>query len=337
MTQPAQPAYRRIFSLCDEADNFDLELDNTAFGSIQSCSRHAFNELVLGRIPTSRAALDYGAAIHVALEHWHLNNDLPAALALMRNHWSKLPKYDMGWRTYAQAVTTVSAYVERYKQPYSFFLVNDKPLTEHAFRLHLADINLNVVLRDLPRSVFIDPANDHSGHNSDEPFLPIRSVRVFFTGRMDLLAKIKGKPVLVDFKTTSIESKSYWDYFQLSPQFTGYLHALNELGISCDEFLIDVLKTRPPTATGTEIDFARQSFKRNPLLMARWKQDFLHSVHAFLTQLSTGITHNYNSCITKYGNCTFFDVCTMPTPDSANNLLNSSFYASRTWNPLDER
>ncbi len=329
--------HRRLFTSCDEADILELDVDNTSFQSIQACGRHAFNELILGRVSNARAPLDYGAALHVGLETWQRTSDVDLATQALIAYWRKLPKYDMGWRTMAQAVETFTKYTEEYKKPYTLWDHDGTTLIETGFRLHLADIDLNVILRDHPRSVYVDSTKDASGYHPDEYYLPIRKVRVFFTGRLDVLAKISGKPVLVDFKTCSVPGSGFWDYFQLSPQFTGYLKALSQMGIKCNDFLIDALITTKPTATGTAISFSRQSFTRSKQLTDRWEHDFISSVKYFLHHLSTGVIHNYQSCITKYGRCAYYDVCTMPNDTAATSLLNSSFYSPRTWSPLDDR
>lgn len=328
-------SHRRLFCGCDENGVLELELDNTGFTTIQACGQQAFYELVVGRVSRARAALDYGAALHAGLEAWQLTNDFSKASDAILTHFSSLPKYDLGWRTSAQAIVTLNAYVERYQKPYKLWQHEGSTYVEHSFRHYLGDVHTNVVLRTIERQQLIDQANDRSGYAPNELYVPINSVRVFFTGRIDLVAELDRRPVPVDYKTCSVDGKAFWDYFQVSPQFTGYLKAVRLHGIDAREFLVDALIARPPTATGVALDFARQSFTRTALQFARWEDDFLYSVKQFVDQLAHKPMRNYTACIGKYGACAFFDVCTMHSEDSANRLLNSSFYAPRTWSPLE--
>lgn len=335
MTTLFSPArkHRRLFEReHDDPTILTLRLDNTGLQCIQHCPTAALNELVYGRTSIGRAPLDYGAALHKALEHWQQHVDKDAALQHLADYWETLPKYDMRWRTLSQAAETFSAYVDLYKRPFTLYKHNDRHWLEEAFDLPVLDIDDPFMLRGYPEHLII------AGSTSEVTDIPVSTIKLRWTGKIDLLASIDNEPVLVDHKTCSVDSSTYHDSFINAAQFSGYTWAAHQLGLTqLRKVLINTLITRQPTGTGCAIDFARRTYDRYSWQITEWLSDVEAAVHLFLDQLKRGsFTRNTGNCAGKYGRCSFFDVCLITPSLRHQALAANGLYADRTWSPLNE-
>lgn len=176
-------------------------------------------------------------------------------------------------------------------------------------------------------------------------------IPVYYHGFIDLLIRRNGLFYVMDFKSTSQLGPSYWDDKKAIAQPKGYAWALEELlGIKIHGYLIRAIRTIPPPKYVTDgtankkgefkkIDawwdesLCEQSFELGEGELSEWKTNTIAQVESFLYHHQRGYFPQQKSmCVTKYGKCQYFEVCsTFPVEDRIK-LLNSSEFVSKEQN-----
>lgn len=125
-----------------------------------------------------------------------------------------------------------------------------------------------------------------------------------YSTRMDLVAKHRKLPILVDTKTSS---RSYGDpatEFQMSGQFLGML-ALWQQKISKKLPIVRInriVKTAVPTFERIGLSFSQNQIDR-------FKKDLVF-LHSDLDRFKRNrFPRRYHSCVGKYGPCEYFNLC----------------------------
>lgn len=151
--------------------------------------------------------------------------------------------------------------------------------------------------------------------------LPLTST-LTYTGRIDLLGEDEFGFFGCDHKTSVYAPKAK-DYL-LSPQFLGYLWALDQVtGKQIKRFMLNgfqITKTKKP----------EDSFFRFILNYSSWKKEnWKAQVITLMQEIKNkgGFFPNYFSCIGKYGACQFYEACCLPNPEDF--ILNSGLFEKR--------
>ena len=327
MQPPSLPPRKLLKTLGD--DNYLFEIDNTSLEGFLACDRAAFFNLVLGRTGIKGAAITYGKAIHRALElHYKDQADLPTQLQAGNEILSTLPYNPSEWRGPESFQKAIEGYHKKYpSEPFSLIQLDSTPAVEQAFTYHLGEIKVDKTLVFSAEQIVADC-------NDPKP-LYINTLQICWTGVIDLLVQQQNHIWVIDHKTSSVVGPTYFQGFELSQQFTGYVWAASKiLGQRVSGALLNVIAGRKPTKTGTSLEFFRQYFPYADWQLAEWENDIMTLVADFVHRLTT---NNFPKktlwCINKFGVCPYHDVCKL-SPDLRPTLLNSNQFETNVWNPL---
>ena len=151
--------------------------------------------------------------------------------------------------------------------------------------------------------------------------LPLTS-NLTYTGRIDLLAEDEFGFFGCDHKTSFYAPKA--KEFSLSPQFLGYLWALEQVtALPIKRFMlngIQITKTKKP-----EDSFFRFILNYSPWKKKNWKIQVIALMNRIKAKKE--VLPNYFSCIGKYGACQFYEACCLPNPEDF--IRNSGLFEER--------
>jgi hypothetical protein len=156
-------------------------------------------------------------------------------------------------------------------------------------------------------------------------FDTINGYPVFYTGLLDFpYTQNHGELWVMDHKTTSVMSDSYFRDLAVAPQQWGYCWAaMKTLARVPAGYTINAIPTNKPSKTGRvtetkdgglKIEFQRASTFINADMLLEWEENTHYQIKEFFHYVETGFfpTHRKNHCVGKYGCCQFYDVCTLP-------------------------
>lgn len=305
-------------------------IDNSTFEVFTTCPRAAFYHILKKRKGAGhKAALNFGGAVHAGLEVRYKSEEgamlvLPTTYSKqcesLMEYVEKNPIGDDEFRTPTFAATVLQQYNQNYtSEPFSILRDGEgKPMVELAFAVPIGEVN---------------------------------GIPCIWSGKVDVAISWEGRYWVLDHKTTSILGGTYFNQFYNSNQMIGYCWSLQHLlNQPIAGALINVLAIRRPTKTGKSIEFVRQRFEYPTSRIEEWQDNTLQIIENFfhmcdkMEQLGEDITMNRAEiafpqhtqwCIGKFGQCGYFDVCTVPSPQREM-MLQSGLYADITWSPLKE-
>lgn len=323
--RPRRPLLERI----DNTDNFVLYIDNSTMEKFDTCQRAAEFYTINRRQGISGAALAFGGALHVGLEHYYKTGDMPTGIERALDTYAPVILRPDEWRTSDFLAHTLQLYHRYYGLSDITPLADgDTPLVELPFAYPLGEIHLDTTLSYSARQL--------TGEDSDDP-LYIKTLHILWSGKIDLIFSHIGQPAIMDHKTSSIDAPTFYDQFHLSQPVRGYAWAASKLlGEPVNMFMLNALIIRKPTRTGTSNDFIRKPYSITAESIDEFLNDVLHKIEAFIHNAITGyFPKSPVWCQSKYGNCQYFNVCTMPK-DLRETLLASDTYEDVTWSPLHD-
>lgn len=303
-------------------------IDNSGLGIIKQCPRKAYYKLVLRRTPAgARPALDFGKAIHAALEGPVSGLTFGAALHEALEHADKtepsverameaLDKAFAGmevpedeYRTLGRAREVIAAYIKEWAGDKLRVLSVEKPFCVPLGRIE---------------GVIAEP------------------VYVFWAGKIDKIALNHNDTLwVVDHKTGAKEGEKDHMSWENASQFKGYVFAMEQSlpGRKVEGAIIDRIIVRPPTATITKKTKPRNQFFRIPVrfspeTIVEWQQDTLRHISTWLTYCrDESFPMNDGSCA-DYGGCPFWNVCTVSDHSCRSSILNGLDFKNDEWDPL---
>lgn len=333
-TPRAELPRKRLLEHLD-GDEYVLKIDNSALENFSACDRASFYRLILGRTSAGSSALTYGKAIHAALEVLYRDGfDLSRMLSAGAAVFALDPPGEGEWRTYSTFQQAILGYCSRYgidEVSGDVFVpltdTNNRPCVEAKFEDQLGELTLNCEIPFSCEQLVV-------GSESQAP-LYVSKLHIMWTGMIDLLAQQNERLWVVDHKTTSVEGPSYYDSFNMSQQFIGYIRSARKLtGLDVTGALLNVIIGRKPTKTGTNLDFSRRFYEYPEHLIAEWQDDVLSLIEDFVERLKSGYFPKRTLwCTNKFGTCPFMNVCTLPEAHR-DMMLHTSAYSTYTWNPL---
>lgn len=298
-----------------------LFIDNSTLEYLTTCPRAFQFKALHKRISAeSRPALNFGGAIHTALEvRYRMAGNEPvdeavefAQVDALERHFAERP-IDDNYRTLDLAYHIVRKYNSQYiSEPFEI-LANEadgKPLVELSFAHKLGDFR----------------------YRDD-------SLPVFYMGRIDLLVWWpKGHLFVVDHKTTSIMGQGFFEEQRMSAQQHGYLWAAQKsTGLRAEGFAINAIRTRPPAKTRAAVetdDFQREKYFIAPEAIVEWEYNVTALIDEMLWHHARGyFPMKTKWCVGKYGRCPYFEICSLP-PESRGLMLNTNMFTTDTWSPL---
>jgi hypothetical protein len=294
-------------------------IDNSGLEKYITCPRLFFLELVRKRVPAvPRIALDFGGAIHEALAYRYVNE--PAGLfsddtqqAIITELFEGIDVPENEWRTREFASLLLTKYNIQYlNEEFEVLkLPNGQPMVELPFAIYFGTQNI------------LAPGGD------------VICVPIIYTGKIDLVIKTPMGIFVLDHKTTSVLGPTWWQEQAVSPQYDGYIHAvLRTTDYAPIGYWVNALGIRKPTKTGTSIQFERQMFIADAQRQAEWKRNTMEIIQRLLRDAAfdTYPMHR-KSCVSKYGACSMYDVCSLPA-DNREALLTSGSFRDNDWSPL---
>ncbi len=328
--------HRRMFSRTDE-ETLELNIDNSTLEKLLTCPRSFEFYSVLGRDSGHRDALNYGTAIHLALEHYFLTGDSTEIPTILDNHFAANPCSDGSWRNLDHALESLRRYVALREQMQKWTPIeyNGKPAVEICFKLPLTVWTNKDSVFPYPSSII------ESNSDSLDP-AKCKRVLVNYTGKIDLAIQSNSSDDpqdydILDHKTTSIGGSTFWKQFYKSPQMRGYTWAATQLfGRAPRKTIIDCIVGRAPTlkGKGMQHESEHNSYEYSAESITEWHTNVISHIDTMLDRLSRGYFPESNThCINKFGPCDYFDVCTQCI-DARQILLASGQFAERTWSPI---
>ncbi len=324
--------HRRLLTRTEGTEHdYELELDNSTLTKTD-CFRKFEQYAVLGRDSYPTAALIAGANLHKALDAIH-RGEASRAKQILVEAWAEHPTPQEDWRNLDVVLDAAQKYVEEYcgKHELGLPVYKDEqgPYVERHFRVPMFELNIgdNFVY---PPSLIV--AGDESTH----PITFVNKLKVFWTGKQDLMVQNDGLWG-ADHKTTSMETMGFWADFDLSAQMIGYTWAARQtLKKFVRGVIINAIMWRKPTKTGKGTTFARRSFLYSDEQIAEWFQDTKEKIMQIVDCLITGFFGKTTSvCVGKFSICPYHRVCTLPK-SQREMVLMSDVFMDKIWSPLNE-
>lgn len=320
-----------------------LFVDNSGWmESITTCPRSLEYKQLYKRIPASETpALNFGSAIHLALEHRYKHylaqpvgdqfyNEIAALFnSFFESHPPQMEDYrDMNW-----AMEVVKRYMQRYSTETFSLLVgaDNKPIVELAFAL---------------------PLYTHWMQHPEAPDEG-QAIPVFYTGKIDLPIELDNQIFVCDHKTTSILGDGFFSAMKRTAQMRGYCWAFEQLtGKKVQGYMVNAIRVKQPptyvndpnarrTKTQSPEQWWQESLQReryhlNPGELDEWKANTIANVEEMFWHYERGyFPMRTTYCVSKYGRCPYFDVCSLQSHDRGAYLA-SGLFQDQVWSPLNK-
>lgn len=323
-----------------------LFVDNSGWmESITTCPRALeYKQLYKRIIADSAIALNFGSSIHLALEHrYRKYKHLPVAETFydeiapqLSSFFEQNPGPEGDYRTLNWAIEVIKRYNERYTTEDFQIFVDDKnePVVELPFGVPLFEYK--IMTERLKKQLGRD------------------TIVVIFTGRIDLPIVVNGKTFIMDHKTTSMLGDSFFSGMRLAAQQRGYGWAFETLtGTKVHGYRINAVRVKEPplyvtqgkpSRAGTktsptqwwEESLQRETYYFNSNELVEWKHNTIANLEEFFWHYERGhMPQRTTHCVSKYGKCNYFDVCSLEPADRAMYLA-SGLFKDNTWNPLKD-
>ncbi len=336
--------FRRMLRRVDgKPGHYDLEIDNSALSTFLTCPRSYEYNVIYGRDTANRDALNYGSAIHHALEMFFRHAlDASDTIEHLQSAFHENPTASDSWRTLEHGAEAIRRYIAWHSQMPPWTILHDdagNPRVENSFRYFLfswsppkplvLDWPIQLVASNVDADTSLVDAVAATTMRT-----PVSQIDVYYTGKIDMLVELDGAVFVVDHKTTSIEGSTFWSQFNLSPQMRGYCRAASRmLSRPVQSAMIDAIIGRKPTKTGIPHEYSRQRFHYSDEQISAWHRATIAHIHVLLNMFVDGyFPENGNACYGKFP-CQFRDVCTLPL-NTQPSALRSGAFAPRTWSPL---
>lgn len=309
----------------DKEGNPCLLIDNSALELLMNCPRKFEYSFLRKRVlANSQAALNFGQGVHQALaqRYKQFGKHLPSNAnevmeAVLNQHFNNYPQPDNDFRSPALAKRLIEWYNKVYKaETWEVVEFNGKPQVEVSFTHELGEVG----------------------------FHGYPKLKVVLMGRMDLAIKEPHGIWVMDHKTGSVFGEGFWNTQKMLWQCKGYVWAYQQsYGEKPIGYYIDGIRVRPPKKDDEfdpEQGFKRDDFRREAYVvtdddLTEWKDNILATCEELLFHYSRGmLPRRTTHCQSKYGRCSYCDVCSLPE-QSRLAMLASSQYQDNVWSPLN--
>jgi len=301
-----------------------VQMDNTEFLDWNGCFVKGMISGGLRKISNKgMSPLLFGQAVHTGMKHLVLGDGLEMACerAIFDARESKLDMLLDPRRNTDSLIRLLTSYNAHVNTVYAEKLVpvelNGKKIVEETFSFPIGTIEFKAG-ELFPEAVKID---------------------VWWSGILDLLTYLRNEIWVCDHKTTSVMGDKFVDDKVRSSQMLGYTYVgrlfQEQFTKPVRGVVINALALR---STGFE-------FKHFPIPMANWKieewqNETLFAIRNIIRQavefISTGEAVPIREhCVTKYGQCKFFDLCEAPPMVRDRMLDDENLYVTNSWHPIE--
>lgn len=303
-----------------------LLIDNSFIEALTACPRKLEYSYLRKRVQaTENAALNFGTAIHKALEFRYTrcqNQQMTSELEqechdkILQPFFESSPTPEGDHRTLDFAMEILREYnLRRVVEPFN--LLTDqagKTMCELSFALPLMEVT-------------------YLG----------QPIKVIYIGRVDLPTMREKQIVVMDHKTASMLGDRYFDGQKVAAQFEGYCWAFTKLsGLPVAGFEINGIRTkekpgRPMKGWSTWWDecFDRHLEYLRPGQLEEWEENTKAHIREFLYHCEQGYLPMRKKACTMYGKCPYYDVCYLPA-HQRDQELRSTHFQDNTWSPLKQ-
>lgn len=321
-----------------------LFVDNSMLELLQTCTRALeYNRLMLRVAAADKPSLNFGSAIHLALEHRYrtyrsdqVDYDCEEEQGkILTAYFEQHPQPVDDWRTVNWAIEVMRMYNKMYPVEAFQLLSAANDMTDYNGKVI---VGAGEPLVELPFALPLMTYIDHE--------MGIK-IPIIYTGRIDLPNNLDGAIMVMDHKTTSMLGSQFFEKAAMLAQLRGYMWAFERLtGLKVHGYTVNALRTKEPPVkmtsgamSTTEIrkwwneSFQRQNFYKQPEEIEEWRQNTIALVNEFFYHWKTGYFPMKTSWCTVYGRCQYYEVCNLPTKDRGI-MLSSNQYTDNTWTPL---
>lgn len=293
-----------------------LTIDSTFYSNVEPCEVKAlFGGVAKMQNKYNTQALVFGGAYHTALEAYYRGVEPSLCVDIALTEWRKSGVLADAKRNEASLDTLCTSYFQHQKVTGDHL----KPI-----RVKLPTTGEEV---DANEIAFKLQVGEHEGY------------KFFWKGKMDLIVKEGNDLWLVDHKTTSVMGEQFLDDKHRSNQMVGYTFACRHLfNLPVKGVLLNVAAIR-----SKGFEFQRFKLPIGEAAVYEWATEIdyrFQQLHALLLRLSATkekmnfVSVNREACCTKYGKCTFFDVCQSLPQHREALLLDGGTFAPSTFDPL---
>lgn len=302
-------------------------IDNSTLEHFQACRRlWELSDLRRRSLSASRAGRNFGSCLHVGWRRRYTECDVnvpsDAQTALindaMQEYMLANPQPVDDFRDFAHACHVMKIYNLQYgNEPFKILSTPSGPkLVEKSFAL---------------------------------PLGTVQNIPIIWTGRIDLAVENNDGIWTFDHKTTFQYGAGFEDEMSVNGGQLGYVWALSQvLNTKIQGYIINGVRIRRPSVkkkyesdspNGAPVD--AEDFKRIPMFVPQdaldeWREDVLALITDLFFNHDRGFfPRSRRSCVTKYGRCDMFEVCTAPRA-SRQNILESSLFVTNEWSPLNQ-
>lgn len=309
---------KNFFTKLNDSNDYLLTLSDNSLGVFQSCNKAAeFYTIDRRKKVQSTAAMDAGSAFHQAMEIQTRcsNPDQRKALVYeaLTNFFLDHPVEHDEYRNLDYVLAAYNGYEAKYSPDYvkTCKTPSGELMCEIDFKLPLGVIPMNA-------ECVLDRINGP---------VPVNNVFVEWNGRIDGIVELDGMYWVRDYKTTSMGGSTYFDSFKMSGQPVGYAWAARQLSdLPIAGFLLDCIITRKITKTGKGVEYQRQRYPYSQEKIEEWKVNALDLISDYLSNVrESKFPRRTNSCVGKYGKCSYFNVCSLPQKFRAEALASSDY------------
>lgn len=331
-------------------DGDTLVLDNSTLELFQTCPRAALYGICLRKKGSGdRPALKFGGITHKVLETRYRSaapmlEQTPEVqstmLSVAEAEFSTYTPPIDDFRNLDRMVDLIHRYGQAYPfEPFEIARFSDgRPLIEVPFAVPLGEIRVDAEMCVQP--MLRNPDGDIV-KNGQPSVRKISTIRILFTGRIDLAYLYNSGLYILDHKTASMATNMA--EFEIAHQFYGYTNATEELlGREVAGIVINRIVCRKPSRTGEPFTFERKLIPVQRGLVSEWKTDILHIIADFVEMVRRQYMPKHTQwCVAKFGPCQFHRVCTLgDTADALSPqrkmMLESGEFEDNTWSPLKE-
>jgi len=163
------------------------------------------------------------------------------------------------------------------------------------------------------------------------------TIQIMWSGIIDVIALEDNVLWVLDHKTTSMMGEKFIDDKERGNQLPGYTWVGRELTKALDKRLEGAIVNALCHRTGG-FEFKRFKLPFNQWKIDEWKEQTIQRCTSIIDSVGDVlqgdlISVNRESCVTKYGKCSYFDVCnTVPTLRDKL-LFDDAFFKENVWNP----
>lgn len=299
-------------------------VDSTMITAFRGCARKFHNEFLHAKRPPGLSIdLHAGGCFATALETvsrcvWERGMTLSDALVYAQGafliEWGdfKIPEHKTSYKTYDRVWEAVERYFEKWSPRTDTIIPYTKQDGTKTFEYTFAIPLEPVSLVRMPGHFPVHPT-------TKQPFL--------YGGRFDQLGFHidNDRPIVRDDKTTKGIGPMWAEQWNLRSQFIGYVWALQQAGILCEDVCI-----RGIAIQATDIKLVETIKTYSRALVSRWHDQLQNDLWS-MVQMNTTDRWEFNlgdQC-TQYGSCVFMPSCEAQDPDQW-----LSMFEERRWNPL---